>query len=141
LRPHAGYRGTQVARELPRIDSLFLDVLSNSAEHRGRYSADDFVRVVAAHPGNVAHSLRHCIGMIAENVRKRNGPLWTFRLRRGFTVDSVRAARVRVRRHCSSHQRNRGINSPLRNDWIDAKPLTHLLDSGVGHLLLDLLLN
>jgi hypothetical protein len=141
LRPYARYRGAQVARELSRIDSLFLDVLSDSAEHRGRYGADDLVRVVAAHPGNVAHSLRHSVGMIAEDLRKRGGPLWIFRLGRGFTMDGVRAALVGVRRHCSSHQGNRGINRPLRNHWIDAKPLTHLLDSSVAHLLLNLLLD
>jgi hypothetical protein len=141
LRPHARYRGAQVARELSRIDPLLLDVLSDSAEHGRRYSADDLVRVIPAHSGNVAHSLRHSIGMITENLRKRGGSLWIFRLRRGFTMDGVRAALVRVRRHCSSHQRNRGINRPLCNDWIDAKPLTHLLDSSVAHLLLNLLLN
>jgi len=46
-----------------------------------------------------------------------------------------------VRRYRSRYQRNRGIHRPLRHDWLDAKPLTHLLDSCVAHLLLNLLLN
>lgn len=140
-RSRTRYRSTQVVRELSRIDSLLLNVLSDSAEHRWRDGADDFARLIVAHPGDVAHSLRHSIVVIAEDLRQRCGLLWIFRLRGGFTMDVVGPARVRVRRYCSSYQRNCGIHRPLRNDWIDAKPLTHLLDSRVAHLLLNLFLN
>jgi hypothetical protein len=133
--------GTQIARELARIDSLILNVLSDSAEHRRRNSGDDPAGVVAAKPGNIAHSLCHCIVVIAEHLRKRSGSLWVFRLDGGFTMDHIRATRVRVRGHRGSHKRNRGVNRSLCNEWIDPQSLTHLLDGGVAYLLLNLLLN
>jgi hypothetical protein len=126
---------------LGRIDSLILNVLSDSAEHCGRNSGDDLAGVVAAQPGNIAHSLCHCIVVIAKHLRKRGAPLWVFRLGGGFTMDRVRTARVRVRRHRGSHQRDRRVNCPLSNDWIDPQSLTHLLHCGVAYLLLNLLLN
>ena len=132
---------TQIGRELARLDSLILNVLSDSAEDRRRNSGDDLAGVVAAQPGDIAYSLCHCIVVIAKHLRKRGGPLWVFGLSGGFTKDRVRTARVRVRRHRGSHQRNRGVNRPLSNDWIDPQSLTHLLDGGVAYLLLNLLLN
>ena len=116
-------------------------MLSNSTQHRGRDGADDFARVLGTDAGYGAHSLRHGIVVIAKNLIERGRPLWIFRLSGGLTMDGVGPARVRVRRYRSSYQRNRGIHRPLRHDWIDAKPLTHLLDSCVAHLLLNLLLN
>jgi len=56
-------------------------------------------------------------------------------------MDGVRSARVCVRCDCRSNQWNRGAHRSLRNDGIDAKPLAHLLDNGVAHLLLNMLLN
>jgi hypothetical protein len=135
-----GDRGAQVVRELSGRDSLLLNVLADSAEHRRSDSADDFARVLAADPGNVADSLRHGVVMLAEDLRKRDGLLWIFRVRGGFTMDGVRATRVRMRRHCRSYQGNCGIHRPLRNEGIDAKPLAHLLDSRAAHLLLNLFL-
>jgi hypothetical protein len=120
---------------------LLLNVLPNSAEHRWCHRPHDFARVVATDSGDVAHSLRHGIVMIAEDLRKRGGSLWIFRLRCGFEMDGVGPAGVRVRRYCSSHQGDRGIYRPLRHDWIDAKPLTHLLHSRAAYLLLNLFLN
>jgi hypothetical protein len=140
-RADSGYRVTQVASQLTRIDSLILNVLSDSAEHRWRNGGDDLARVIPAHPGDIAHSLCHGIVVIAKHLRKSGGSLWVFRLRRGFTMDRVRTTRVRVRRHRGSHKRNRGVNRPLSNDWVDAQALTHLLDGGVAYLLLNLLLN
>jgi hypothetical protein len=134
-------RSAQVVRELSRRDSLLLNVLANSAEHRGRNGTYYSARVLATHPGNIAHSLRHGIVMIPKHLRKSSGPLWIFRLIGGFEMDGVRPARVRVRRYCSGHQWDRGIHRPLRHDWIDAKPLTHLLDSRVADLLVNLFLN
>jgi hypothetical protein len=49
---------------------LFLNVLSDSAEHRRRYGTDDFAGVVTTHSGDVAHPLRHRVVVIAENLRK-----------------------------------------------------------------------
>jgi hypothetical protein len=46
-----------------------------------------------------------------------------------------------VRGNCRRYQGNRCIHGPLRNDWIDAKALTHLLDSRAAYLLLNLFLN
>jgi hypothetical protein len=68
---------------------LLLNVLPNSAEHRRRDGADDFVRVVATDSGDVAHSLRHGIVMIAEYLGKRGGTLRTFRLHGGFAMHRV----------------------------------------------------
>jgi hypothetical protein len=135
------YGGAQVARELSRIDPLLLDVLTYPSEHCGSNRVDNFAGVVATDPGNVAHSLRHSVVMIAEDLGKRRSALWIFRLGGGFAMDRVRTARIRVRRNCRSHQRNRGIHRPLRNHWVDAEPLAHLLDGRVADLLLNLFLN
>jgi hypothetical protein len=131
----------QVARKLSRIDALLLNVLSYPSEHRGSNRVDNLAGVVATDPGNVAHSLSHSVVMIAEDLGKRRRPLWIFRLGGGFAMDRVRTARIRVRRNCRSHQRNRGIHRPLRNDWVDAEPLAHLLDGCAADLLLNLFLN
>jgi hypothetical protein len=67
---YSDYRGTQIVRELLRIDALFLNVLTDSAEHGRRNCADDFAGVIPAHPSDVAHSLGDRIVMIAQNLRK-----------------------------------------------------------------------
>jgi hypothetical protein len=120
---------------------LLLNVLSDSAEHCRRDSTDDFARVLATNPRNVAHALRHGIVVIAEDLRKRGRSLRIFRLHGGFEMDGVGPARVRMRSYCRGYQRNRGIHRPLRHYWIDAKSLAHLLDSRVADLLLNLFLN
>jgi hypothetical protein len=131
----------QVARELSRIDALLLNMLSYPSEHRGSNGVDNFAGVVATDSGNVAHSLSHSVVMIAEDLGKRRRALWIFRLGGGFAMDRISTAGIRVRRNCRSHQRNRGIHRALRNDWVDAEPLTHLLDCRVAYLLLNLFLN
>jgi hypothetical protein len=120
---------------------LLLNMLPNSAEHRGRDGAYDFTRVLATDSGHVAYSLCHGIVMIAEDLGKRGWPLRIFGLRGGFTMNRRRPAAVRVRGDCRSYQRNRSVHGPLRNDRIDAKALTHLLNGRIAHLLLNLFLN
>jgi hypothetical protein len=120
---------------------LLLNVLPDSTEHGRRHGAYDLARVVATDSGNIAHSLRHSVVVLAEDSRQRSGLLWILSLHARCTMNGIRTARVCVRRDCSSDQRNRGIHCPLRNDWIDAKPLTHLLHGGIAHLLLNLFLN
>jgi hypothetical protein len=131
----------EVARELTRIYALLLNMLSYPPEHRGSNGVDDSAGVVATDPGNVAHSLSHSVVMITEDLGKRCRALWIFRLGGGFAMDRVSTAGIRVRRNCRSHQRNRGIHRALRNDWVDAEPLAHLLDCRVADLLLNLFLN
>jgi len=140
-RQGARNRITQIVRELSRIDSVLLNVLPDSLEHSGRDSADDCARIVAADPRDVTHSLRHRIVVIAKDLRKRRWPLRIFCLRGGFAMNGDRAAGIRVGRHCGSHEGNRRIHRPLRNDWINPKPLAHLLDSRSADLLLNLFLN
>jgi hypothetical protein len=120
---------------------LLLNVLPDSAEHGRRNGAYDLARVIATDAGNIAHSLRHGIVVLAEHSRQRSGLLWIFSLHPGCTMYDIRTACVCVRRDCGSDQRNRGLDCPLRNDGIDAQPLAHLLNGGVAHLLLDLFLN
>jgi hypothetical protein len=116
-------------------------MLPNSAEHRRRDRADDLAGVVATDSSHVAYSLGHRIVMIAEDLRKRGGPLRIFSLHACFAMNRIRSARARVRGDCCSYQGNRGIDRPLSNNWINAKPPAHLFDSRTADLLLNLVLN